>query len=1118
MFRRAPRVPDPPQGTTEQGGEAGSPVGGDHLMVPEVHLRSRSASELMDSTQELRKRSSGGLSGGSHGGSAGVLSGGLSLSHDSIFTSDSRAGSSSPRGGSAMDIPETYGLHHNGAVSPPIGVHPNGPIASHAGVRAELFEAVRRRRGRSRSEDEEEDLGLPSSPYGVSPNTADDHNNMGAHSTCSDGSLLSMGSNEMDEDFHNTGGSVQLFAADRSHSEGLADMALENGDKIPPLSHIAAKHKIAVRPKRTHGPPRLRRLQTTQSVLPSTPEAVEEIGPIVDFKKDDVCLPASPHSHEISQAEYSASSPVERSAPSFEAILERQLKSASLPPGLALAAAANAPAAEVKLARSHSSTEQPNPALIKPTYRRAVSAVRIEQAALASAAASKFSAMFGEENKQEEEEEETATEIEPEKAEVPIAEKRAKPDKLEIEVDRPVPLPRLSPVKKAEEATSPVKEIKSILKKDEKPESPTRKEARSPPILAPKPEPRRISSASSRQRVEPVLVQQRVDFPPPSPVSPAHFVLASYTDDSLEANKDFGAQSPSSLDSLEDFRKMRSPSQSQMDSLERNLKISSDSLSSGTELSSTSDDVRPTPKFRQSWLPTSDSSEDKIEVRPVKLRAAKSRHSDPPVTAAQTELLIRKSSSVDNILSTSIPERKVLSNDSASSSEEVNLRPSEIRRRLKDNEWPARTEKVVKPSTPEFLRLQLNPLDSKQDACVVKTEPARRSSSSSAEELDKSKRVFPSPTAVEVKSIVESKPVELGRKSPEVKDKSSTHEFLRLQLNPVGIKQEAASAKVEPIRRSSSSSTEELDNDNKPKLLKQSLSSSRLRVFSNPPSMETHSVERGIFEAKPIEHKEKAEELPKIISPARLNRNVFKTKNVEVEVVAKNNNHKEETSPIQILPSKINIVEGLKSQTAHAKPVEETPKTEMSPQIKPIQNLARTEQVILRKKPATSETDAECELFKVFARRSLKLTKDSDNNNLSVQLSRETSVQISRDSDKENDEEVKPAASEKTLNSINNNTTPSSVANNNSLNRRPHTVMNSVEPKVERQAQEKTPRPKSYSEKNWWTIKDKDVELVKNESNSGTASLPPNVSSGKATTITPKVKKKLEQWEKLAQQ
>lgn len=44
-------------------------------------------------------------------------------------------------------------------------------------LQAELFEAVRRRRrgrGTRRSEDDEdEDLGLPSSPYGGSPTTAD---------------------------------------------------------------------------------------------------------------------------------------------------------------------------------------------------------------------------------------------------------------------------------------------------------------------------------------------------------------------------------------------------------------------------------------------------------------------------------------------------------------------------------------------------------------------------------------------------------------------------------------------------------------------------------------------------------------------------------------------------------------------------------------------------------------------------------------------------------------------------------------------------------------------------------------------------------------------------------
>lgn len=45
----------------------------------------------------------------------------------------------------------------------------------------------------------------------------------------------------------------------------LSDMEID--DKIPPLSHIAAKHKIAIKPKRTHGPPRLRRLNTVSTIL-----------------------------------------------------------------------------------------------------------------------------------------------------------------------------------------------------------------------------------------------------------------------------------------------------------------------------------------------------------------------------------------------------------------------------------------------------------------------------------------------------------------------------------------------------------------------------------------------------------------------------------------------------------------------------------------------------------------------------------------------------------------------------------------------------------------------------------------------------------------------------------
>lgn len=600
-------------------------------------------------------------------------------------------------------------------------------------------------------------------------------------------------------------------------------------------------------------------------------------------------------------------------------MLERQLKSASLPPGLALV---NAPAfdttTEVKLSRSHSSTEQPNPAQLKPAYRRAVSAMQIEQAALASAAVSKLSAMFGDKKPQEKENSQEEEEV-------------------EKSPERPVPLPRMAaPVVKklvVEELTSPVREIKSILKRE--PDSPTKKDA---PRPAPKPEPRRISMASTRQRVEPVLKQQDPLPPPPTPPAAlvSNFVLVSYADDSLE-NKT-GFESPSSLDSLEDVRRMRSPSYSQMDSLERNLKMSSDSLSSSTELSSTSDEIiRPTPKSRPSWTP-------EVEVRPIKLRSIKSRHSDPPVETPTPEPFIRKSSSVDSIISENNNSscRKTSSNDSLSSSEEVNLRPSEIRRQLKDNEWPVRKSKPVAPIT-DFLRLQLEP------------EPK----------------------------------------------------------------------------------TEELLDNNKPKV-------QRMHLFSSPSKKE-------------------------------------KEQPMEIDVKTPTEPPVEEI--LQILPSKLKVAE-----------------------IKP--------DVVLRRKSSVlpeAKTE-ECELFKVFARRSLKLNKDSDNNWEAV------GVVKSRDSDKENDEELKSAANVVDKNLLNNNVAVSN--NNNSINRRPQTVFIKSE---QTKAAEKAARPISFSDKYKWSMQEKEIELVKSESAapSGTASLPPaTVTSDVATikTLTPKVRKKLDQWERWAQQ
>ncbi|XP_071452961.1 microtubule-associated protein futsch [Hetaerina americana] len=171
---------------------------------------------------------------------------------------------------------------------------------------AELFDAVRRRRWRGhsqdredngdevrgaaasagRSSDEEEDLGLPRSPCN-SPSSGEaglrsDQKEIQSksHSTCSEGSLLSMGSSDMDEDSqgHFSGHSSKLSLQEKSSSQ--YDLELDLGATAEPLSHSAARHKMAVRPKRTHGAPRLRRLKEVTSLgsLPTTPEVNEDSG------------------------------------------------------------------------------------------------------------------------------------------------------------------------------------------------------------------------------------------------------------------------------------------------------------------------------------------------------------------------------------------------------------------------------------------------------------------------------------------------------------------------------------------------------------------------------------------------------------------------------------------------------------------------------------------------------------------------------------------------------------------------------------------------------------------------------------------------------------------------
>ncbi|XP_063228272.1 uncharacterized protein LOC134534122 isoform X2 [Bacillus rossius redtenbacheri] len=221
--------------------------------------RSRSASELLAADEAVCRRRSG---SGLYPGHAG-----LSVSHDSVFTAEQRSCSSRE---------ELRAAGSSSSLSVQQLVLP--------GVKAELVAAVRRR-GRSRADtsEEDEDQGLPRSPCG-SPNTADvlleKENPTKSHSTCSDGSLLSMGSSEMDEDsFGQTSGhSSKLSLHDKKTAYYDNDAELDVGVSGVPLSHSAARHKMSVRPKRTHGAPRRRRAQqlSAASPLPATPEVNEE--------------------------------------------------------------------------------------------------------------------------------------------------------------------------------------------------------------------------------------------------------------------------------------------------------------------------------------------------------------------------------------------------------------------------------------------------------------------------------------------------------------------------------------------------------------------------------------------------------------------------------------------------------------------------------------------------------------------------------------------------------------------------------------------------------------------------------------------------------------------------
>ncbi|XP_017770498.1 PREDICTED: uncharacterized protein LOC108558179 isoform X3 [Nicrophorus vespilloides] len=237
-------------------------IGGGSTEALETTLRSRSTSELSISEEQTRRRSTG-------GGGGTPMHPGLSVSHDSVFHS--------PQSGSDLEL--------DGAQSSSSLSISHQPTQQNIRLQTELNERLRLRR--TRGDTSEDDEGLPRSPCN-SPTAADGHHldkskdhPTKSHSTCSDGSLLSMGSSEMDEDLSIGGGQhsrhsskLSLHEKRTPEDEVVSEWGPNQSASAAPLNHSAAHHKVAVRPKRTHGAPRRRRV--AGPVLPTTPEVNED--------------------------------------------------------------------------------------------------------------------------------------------------------------------------------------------------------------------------------------------------------------------------------------------------------------------------------------------------------------------------------------------------------------------------------------------------------------------------------------------------------------------------------------------------------------------------------------------------------------------------------------------------------------------------------------------------------------------------------------------------------------------------------------------------------------------------------------------------------------------------
>uniref|UniRef100_A0A182Q2P7 DUF4739 domain-containing protein n=1 Tax=Anopheles farauti TaxID=69004 RepID=A0A182Q2P7_9DIPT len=140
-------------------------------------------------------------------------------------------------------------------------------------LKNELADVLRKRRKDRQGEVSDEDLGLPLSP--ITPQRKERGMNKSEGSL----SILSMTSSDMDDDRSASNASGHnLLHLDSSTSGSISmnrsDNMDESGDSSK-LSHSAAKHKLAVRPKKK-GPTRARTRPRETTLLPATPEVNEE--------------------------------------------------------------------------------------------------------------------------------------------------------------------------------------------------------------------------------------------------------------------------------------------------------------------------------------------------------------------------------------------------------------------------------------------------------------------------------------------------------------------------------------------------------------------------------------------------------------------------------------------------------------------------------------------------------------------------------------------------------------------------------------------------------------------------------------------------------------------------